>query len=137
MTHSCPSRRSAVLAGASVSVGGPRLVSGLQALAAESRVVHVAGRFQPRWLDPMFLVVAATDDAVVNRAVADAARERRLLVNVVDATELSSFHVPARVARGPLQVAISSGGGAPMLARRLSGQLERQPEGTAVGGGKG
>src|SRR3546814_15600581 len=74
----------------------------------------------------MFLVVAATDDAVVNRAVADAARERRLLVNVVDDTELSSFHVPARVERGPLQVAISSGGGAPMLARRLREQLERQ-----------
>src|SRR3546814_699380 len=56
----------------------------------------------------------------------DAARERRLLVNVVDDTELSSFHVPARVERGPLQVAISSGGGAPMLARRLREQLERQ-----------
>src|SRR3546814_9815931 len=49
-------------AGASVSVGAPRLVSGLQALAAESRVVHVAGRFQPRWLDPMFLVVAARSE---------------------------------------------------------------------------
>src|SRR3546814_17884915 len=61
-------------AGASVSVGAPRLVSGLQALAAESRVVHVAGRFQPRWLDPMFLVVAATGDAVVNRAVAEIGR---------------------------------------------------------------
>src|SRR3546814_13867099 len=102
-------------AGASVSVGAPRLVSGLQALAAESRVVHVAGRFQPRWLDPMFLVVAATDDAVVNRAVADAARERRLLVNVVDDTELSSFHVPARVERGALPGAISRGGGAPVV----------------------
>src|SRR3546814_20083150 len=31
-------------AGASVRVGAPRLVSGLQALAAASRVVHVAGR---------------------------------------------------------------------------------------------
>src|SRR3546814_1555972 len=47
-------------------------------------------------------------------------------LNVVDDTELSSFHVPARVERGPLQVAISSGGGAPMLARRLREQLERQ-----------
>src|SRR3546814_9966530 len=74
----------------------------------------------------MFLVVAATGDAVVNRAVADAARERSLLVNVVDDADLSSFHVPARVERGPLQVAISSGGGAPMLARRLREQLERQ-----------
>src|SRR3546814_12941433 len=76
----------------------------------------------------MFLVVAATGDAVVNRAVADAARERSLLVNVVDDADLSSFHVPARVERGPLQVAISSGGGAPMLARRLREQLERQPD---------
>src|SRR3546814_15116347 len=105
-----------------------RLVSGLEALAAESRVGHVAGRFQPRWLDPMFRVVVATGDAVVNRAVADAARERSLLVNVVDDADLSSFHVPARVERGPLQVAISSGGGAPMLARRL-----RRSEARSVG----
>src|SRR3546814_18209725 len=113
MTHSCPSRRSAVLAGASVSVGGPRLVSGLQALAAESRVVHVAGRFQPRWLDPMFLVVAATDDAVGNRAVADAARERRLLGNVVDDTAPTSFPDPTRLEPGPLQVQLLRGRRAP------------------------
>lgn len=113
-------------AGASVRLGAPTLVPGLRALAASRRIVHVAGRFEPCWLDPVFLVVAATGDAVVNRAVADAARERRLLVNVVDDAELSSFHVPARVERGALQVAISSGGGAPMLARRLREQLERQ-----------
>jgi uroporphyrin-III C-methyltransferase/precorrin-2 dehydrogenase/sirohydrochlorin ferrochelatase len=113
-------------AGASVRVGAPELEPGLQALADSRRIVHRAGRFQPWWLDSVWLVVAATDDAAVNRSVADAAAVRRLLVNVVDDAELSSFQVPAVVERGPLQIAISSGGGAPMLARRLREQLETQ-----------
>src|SRR3546814_12214081 len=46
-------------AGARVPVGAPRLVSGLQALAAERRVLFVGGRFYPRWRYPLFLVVTA------------------------------------------------------------------------------
>jgi uroporphyrin-III C-methyltransferase/precorrin-2 dehydrogenase/sirohydrochlorin ferrochelatase len=113
-------------AGASVRVGAPELEPGLQALANSRQIVHRAGRFQPWWLDSVWLVVAATDDAAVNRSVAEAATIRRLLVNVVDDAELSSFQVPAVVERGPLQIAISSGGAAPMLARRLREQLETQ-----------
>jgi len=56
--------------------------------------------------------------------VAQAAGERRILVNVVDDAELSSFHLPAVVERGAVQVAISSGGGSPMLARRLRERFE-------------
>src|SRR4249919_3653947 len=113
-------------AGANVRVGAPELEPGLQALAESRRIVHRTGRFQPWWLDSVWLVVAATDDAAVNRSVAEAAALRRLLVNVVDDAELSSFQVPAVVERGALQIAISSGGAAPMLARRLREQLETQ-----------
>ena len=113
-------------AGASVRVGAPELEPGLRALADSRRIIHRAGLFQPWWLDSVWLVVAATDDAAVNRSVAEAAAIRRLLVNVVDDAELSSFQVPAVVERGPLQIAISSGGAAPMLARRLREQLEIQ-----------
>ena len=70
--------------------------------------------------------IAATDDDAVNRAVAAAAEARRIWANVVDDAELSSVQCPARVERGPLQIAISSGGGAPMLARHLREQLETQ-----------
>jgi uroporphyrin-III C-methyltransferase/precorrin-2 dehydrogenase/sirohydrochlorin ferrochelatase len=112
--------------GAGIRVGAPELVPELQALADARRIVHRAGRFQPWWLDSVWLVVAATDDAAINRSIAEAATIRRLLVNVVDDAELSSFQVPAVVERGPLQVAISSGGAAPMLARRLREQLETQ-----------
>src|SRR3546814_18772785 len=62
-------------AGASVSVGAPRLLSGLQAPAADTRALPVAGRFTTRRLDPLFLVVPAPDGAVGNRSWAAPPRE--------------------------------------------------------------
>ena len=110
--------------GARVRVGAPALEPQLAEWAAEGRIEALPGEFEPSWLDGAWLVIAATDDVAVNRAVASAAEERRLWANVVDDAELSSVHLPARVERGPVQIAISSGGGAPMLARHLREQLE-------------
>ncbi|WP_240600147.1 siroheme synthase CysG [Solilutibacter silvestris] len=112
--------------GARIVVGAPALDRELIALAAEGRIDTVIGNFTDAWLDDACLVIAATDDAVANRAIAAAASERRIFANVVDDAELSSIHLPARVERGPLQIAISSGGGAPMLARHIREQLETQ-----------
>ncbi|QQQ00110.1 uroporphyrinogen-III C-methyltransferase [Lysobacter enzymogenes] len=121
-------RKTAALldAGATVRVGAPTLNPGLSAWAAEGRIEHLPGEFAPQWLDEAWLAIAATDDAAVNRAVAAAGEARRIWVNVVDDVEASGFHVPARVERGPVQIAISSGGGAPMLARHLREKLETE-----------
>ena len=113
-------------AGARVVVGAPWLEPAVMALFAEGRIDHLAGPFEPAWLDGAWLVVAATDDGAVNRAVAEAAQARRIWANVVDDLELSTYQSPARIERGPLQVAISSGGGAPMLARHLREKLETE-----------
>ena len=112
-------------AGARVRVGAPQLEPGLARLAADGAITHLPGVFREAWLDGVWLVVAATNDNAVNRRVAAAAGERQVWVNVVDDIVLSSFHVPALVQRGPLQIAISSGGGAPMLARHLRAWIER------------
>ncbi|KGM56918.1 sirohydrochlorin ferrochelatase [Lysobacter arseniciresistens ZS79] len=119
-------RKSAALleAGARVTVGAPALDPTLAGWVRQGRVVHVSGVFEAGWLDGAWLVVAATDDDGTNRAVAAAAGARRVWANVVDEAELSAFHVPSRIRRGPLQVAISSGGGAPMLARAVRERLE-------------
>src|SRR5687767_11677706 len=112
--------------GARVRVGATDLEPQLAAWAEQGRIEAEQGEFVPAWLDGVWLVVAATDDPAVNRAVAQAAEERRIWANVVDDAELSSVHLPARVERGPVQIAISSGGGVPMLARHLREQLETQ-----------
>lgn len=70
-------------------------------------------------LEGAFLVIAATDDEKINRAVSEEARQRRIFCNVVDRPELCSFIVPSVVERGPIKVAISTGGLSPALSRRL------------------
>jgi uroporphyrin-III C-methyltransferase/precorrin-2 dehydrogenase/sirohydrochlorin ferrochelatase len=112
--------------GAQVRVGAPEFDPEVAAWADEGRIERLSGHFEPAWLDGVWLAIAATDDADVNRTVAAAAESRRIWANVVDDAPLCSFQVPARIERGPLQIAISSGGGAPMLARHLREKLETE-----------
>ena len=119
---------SLVEAGAEVWVGAPELDESLRELALSGHIRYLEGSFEPAWLDSsaIWLVIAATDLRDVNEQVAHAATARRIWVNVVDDIELTAFHMPARVERGPLQIAISSGGAAPMLARHVRETLETQ-----------
>lgn len=111
-------------AGAAVTIVAPRLLPQLAALAAAGDVVYLATQFAPAQLDGVTLAVAASDDPEVNEAVSRAAQERQIPVNVVDQPSLCSFIFPAIVDRSPLIVAVSSAGGAPVLARRVRAQIE-------------
>jgi uroporphyrin-III C-methyltransferase/precorrin-2 dehydrogenase/sirohydrochlorin ferrochelatase len=96
----------------------------LAAWSGEGPVSWRAREFQESQLDGATLVVAATSDTSLNERVAQAARARELLCNVVDDAERSSFIVPAIVDRSPLVIAISSGGVAPVLARLARERIE-------------
>lgn len=111
-------------ASAQVRVGAPVLTPLLMQQVEEGKLEHYAGSFQPAWLDGMWLVIAATDNRELNAHVAAAASERRIFANVVDDPALSRFQVPAVVDRSPLTVAISTGGAAPVIARRVRETLE-------------
>lgn len=75
-------------------------------------------------VDGMTLVVSATNDGGVNQAVAAAARQRQIPVNVVDNPELCDFIFPAIIDRSPLVAAVSSGGVSPVLARLMRSRIE-------------
>lgn len=113
-------------AGAAVTIGSDAPEPTLRAWIDAGRVRWLRDAFQPAWLDAAWLVVAASHDKAVNRAVAEAAHARRIFVNAVDDAAASSIHVPARVRRGRLQVAVSTGGAAPVLARRLRERLDAE-----------
>lgn len=70
-------------------------------------------------LDGAVVCVAASRDAAERDAIARAARDRRVLVNVMDDVPNCDFAAPAVVRRGDLALAISTGGRSPALARRL------------------
>ena len=111
-------------AGARVRIHARELHPELAQQAARGGLERLDGDFDPGWIETAWLVVVATDDARFNAGIAAEATVRRRLVNAVDDAALSSFQVPAVVERAPLQLAISSGGAAPMLARRLRERLE-------------
>ena len=87
-------------------------------------LLALASEFQPGQLDGCRLAIAATDDAALNARVAAEARARGIPVNVVDDEARSTYITPAIVDRAPVLVAISSGGAAPILARRLREKIE-------------
>ena len=62
----------------------------------------------------------------VNELAAREARQSGALVNVADTPELCDFTLPARLQRGSLSVAVSTGGQSPALARELRNELARQ-----------
>lgn len=72
------------------------------------------------------VVIAATDDNAVNRAVYGEAVDEGIPVNVVDDVPYCTFIAPSIVRRGDLMIAISTGGKAPALAVRLRERLERE-----------
>src|SRR5690349_4465046 len=110
--------------GVRVTVIAPELCPRLSELTLVGAIRHEPRRFQPGDLLGAKIAVAATDDPAVNEALADAARSLRIPVNVADNAALSSFIMPALVERPPVQIAISTGGSSPALARKLRTILE-------------
>ena len=111
-------------AGASITVVANEIKPNVAHLAAPLHLNLVEKTFTSDDLDGMTLVISATNDRMTNEAVAAAANERKILVNVVDNPDLCSFIFPAIVDRSPLIAAISSGGSSPVLARLLRSKIE-------------
>ena len=110
--------------GARIRVIAPSLTPGLAAARNDERLEHVAREFEPADVAGARLVIAATADRTVNRAVAVSAERHGIVVNVVDDLELSTGILPAIVDRSPIIVAVSTGGTAPALARRVRARIE-------------
>jgi uroporphyrin-III C-methyltransferase/precorrin-2 dehydrogenase/sirohydrochlorin ferrochelatase len=110
--------------GAAVTVIAPALGARLAELVTLGALRHEAKRFQPGDLVGAEIAMAATDDAGVNAAVAAAARALKIPVNVADDAARSSFIMPSVIDRPPLQIAVSSAGTSPVLARKLRTMIE-------------
>jgi len=111
-------------ADAAITVIAPRVCREVAARRDAGELAHVARRFVDADLEASTLVVAATDDRELHVRISRACRARGIPVNVVDDTPLCSAITPAMIDRSPIQIAISSGGVAPVLARRLRAWIE-------------
>lgn len=113
--------------GAEVRLASPEITDRLAELVATGAVGELHRRaYRTGDLDGCLLVIAATDDAAVNRQVWEDGEARRMLVNVVDVPELCNFIVPSIMRRGELAVAVSTGGASPVVARAVRRRIETE-----------
>lgn len=110
--------------GAAVRVVSPTLLPELETLTEQGQIAADRRPYAPDDIGGASLVIAATNQPAVNRLVALHCQQRKIPVNVVDAPELCDFLVPATIRRGPLTIAVSTGGTLPAMARKIRRKLE-------------
>lgn len=112
-------------AGASVRVVTIEANEALRQLAdSEARVDLILRPYADADLEDVSLVFTATGDPAVEQRVHDTALARGLWVNAADDPDRCSFLMPAVMERGALQVAVSTGGASPALAKRVRDEIE-------------
>lgn len=111
-------------AGADVVVVSPTVTPKLADWADEGQLVLHSRFYQSGDGEGATLVIAATDDQQVNHLIYQEANQRGQWVNVVDQPALCNFTVPSTVHRGKLQIAISTHGASPSLAKQIRQELE-------------
>lgn len=102
--------------------------------AIEAKLLQLVHSTQGQYLQAPFsldmplrhyrLVIAATNDKMVNIQVFECCEAENILVNSVDDLPHCRFMVPAIVDRSPLVLSIASNGTSPVLSRQIRTQLE-------------
>ncbi len=115
---------------AKVTVIAKEIIDDLKDFTVAFPLVEIKQKsFEPHDLNGANIVVAATNDNVLNAEIREAAKLRGLLVNVADKPELCDFYLGSIVQKGDLKIAISTNGKSPTIAKRLKEVLnESIPE---------
>lgn len=111
-------------ASARVTVVSPTLAPAILDIARDGRLRWWPREYAAGDVAGFTLVMVATDDRSVNARVAAEARERSVWVNCADDPERCDFILPSVLRRGPLTVAVSTGGASPSVAHMVREELE-------------
>ncbi|TNO69182.1 NAD(P)-binding protein [Bacillus cereus] len=108
--------------GADIVVISPELDANLVKLVEEKKIRWYQREYEKSDIKSAFLVVAASSDSILNEQVAEDAAENQL-VNVITNPESGNVHFPAAIHRGLLNIAVSTGGASPKLAKKIRDEI--------------
>lgn len=112
--------------GADVVVIAPDVSASLHAMEADGLLTIESRGYVRGDLARAFIVVSASGSPEVDRAIAEEAKQAGALMVVPADADASDLTVPSVVRRGPLQIAISTDGTAPAVARRVRRDLAKR-----------
>ncbi|MEE8421351.1 MAG: bifunctional precorrin-2 dehydrogenase/sirohydrochlorin ferrochelatase [Dehalococcoidia bacterium] len=106
-------------ADADVTVVAPELIPPMRDLIDTGRAKLIERAYEGGDIDGFEVVMIATDDGEVNRAVAEEARAAGIWVNAADDVNNCDFILPSMLNRGNITIAMSTAGTSPAMARWL------------------
>lgn len=118
--------RGLLQAGATLRLVAPSITSELEQLCSQYDIEWCQVSFVKQHLQGCWLVVAATNDAAVNRQVCQWATAKHMFCNCVDDPSCASFITPAIIDKSPVIIAVSCGGQAPVYSKILKQHLSEQ-----------
>jgi len=115
---------------ANVTVASLKHTSGLKKLSRQGKVKLLSfdvktGEDISRLIANNDIVIAATDDQVLNERIASQARDAEVLVCAIDNPSCSDLRFPAIAEKGGVQIALYTRGKSPAMAKLLRQRIER------------
>jgi len=114
---------SLLVSDAAIRVVSPEVCEKISDMADSGRIEWIQRTYQERDLAGVFLVFAATNQPTVQEMIANQAKQAGVLLNSADSPDQCDFHVPAKIRRGDLLIAVSTGGSSPALSARIKDRL--------------
>lgn len=110
---------------ANVTVVAPQISNEVLELVSKHQYSKIILReYEEEVINARDIVIAATNNKALNRAIWYNAKRKRVLINVADTPELCDFYLGAIVTKGDLKLAISTNGKSPTFAKRFREVLE-------------
>jgi len=111
---------------AKVTIVSPEFTDYIEELIVNNKnITSILDDYKKEYMKNSFsFVIAATNNETLNENIAKQANTQGILVNVVDKPNICDFIFPSILERGPITVAVSTGGSSPVLARLLRTKLE-------------
>lgn len=109
-------------AGAKITMISPDIYSEFHILLEKGQIRWEQKEFEESDLRDALIVIAATNKKSINRQIAQLVSDHQL-INVVDDSGISNFHVPAKITRGKLTIAVGTEGASPILAKNIRDEI--------------
>lgn len=110
---------------AKIKVISPEVTKGLERIKDKGLIELERKNYEENDLLGVDLVISATNNRMLNKKVSSDAKKMGIYANIVDDPELCDFIMPSIVKRGPLILAISTSGKAPLFSKKLRKDLEK------------
>ncbi len=97
----------------------------IKKLSSMHNIQIISKRYNKNDIDGFDIIIIAANDIELQKKIYDEAREKKILCNAVDSVEFCDFIFPSYIKKGDLNIAVSTSGASPAVAKYLRKYIEK------------